>query len=247
MSWQPVAAEDAATVLLVREGEAGLEVYLTRRQESLVFLGGYTVFPGGKVDAGDRSAEQLERCRGLSAAAAAERLPGTDGPERAVGFFVAGFRELFEETGVLVAEDGQGCSLEEPDPERARRLAAARIEVQDDRLGFPALLRGEDLYLPLERLFWFARWITPATSPRRFNTYFFLARLPAGQSPSPFSSEIAEAVWSRPEEALERWRRGQWRMIPPTIASLDTLSRYRTWAEARACFSRPEHPRTTWP
>ena len=243
----PVRPEDAATVLLMREAAGGPEVYLTRRQDALIFLGGFHVFPGGKVDARDRSPEQLERCRGLRREAA-EFLPGAEGLAATAGFYVAGFRELFEESGVLVAEDGDGRPVE-TSAAMAARLAAARVELQAGRLAFTDLLRAEGLYCPLDRLHWFARWITPATSPRRFNTYFFLTALPPGQQPSPFSSEIAEAVWARPAEALERWRRGQWRMIPPTLASLDTLGRFGSVAELAAAFGRPpaDYQRVSWP
>ena len=244
----PVRPEDAATVLLLRESAGGLEVYLTRRQDALIFLGGYHVFPGGKVDRQDRSPAQLELCRGLRREPA-EFLPGAPALAATAGFYVAAVRELFEETGVLLAEDGEGRPVESLATAAAARLAAARLELQAGNLSFADLLRAERLFCPLGRLHWFARWITPATSPRRFNTYFFLAALPSGQAPSPFFSEIAEAVWARPAEALDRWRRGQWRMIPPTIASLDTLGRFGSVAELAAAYGRPpaDYPRVSWP
>lgn len=245
MSFTPVKPIDAATVLLVRQTPAGLEVYLTRRQDALAFLGGYHVFPGGKVDASDRSPDQLALCRGLRRQPD-ELLPGAPTLEATAGFFVAVVRELFEEAGVLLADSGDGGSFS---PEARDRQARARAEILDGRLRFVDFLAAERLVCPLDRIYWFARWITPATSPRRFNTYFFVADLPPGQSPTPFSPEIAEAMWARPAEALARWQAGEWRMIPPTIASLDTLSRFPSLADLVDAFRRPpaDYPRICWP
>ena len=80
------------------------------------------------------------------------------------------------------------------------------------------------------------------------NTFFFVARKPHGQKTSPFQDEIADAVWVRPEKAIQKWKQGKGKMIPPTIASLDTIARYDTWEALKADFSRPpeEHPRTVW-
>lgn len=246
--FKPVKPEDAATVLLVRDEGSGLEVYMTRRRPELMFLGGYHVFPGGKLDAADRGESLAGRCRGLSPSQVCSALSGVEDPDRARGFFTAAARELFEEAGVLLCEDGQGRARERFSEKQADRLSSLRLELLEDRIGLAEVLEAEDMFLSLSRLHWFAHWVTPAFSPRRFNTYFFAARKPSGQEPSPFRAEVAEGGWTRPEEALERWRAGEWRMIPPTIASLDTLSRYSNWAELKADFSLPpaEHARTVW-
>lgn len=248
VSFTPVVPEDAATVVLVREEADGLEVYMTRRHDRLKFLPGFHVFPGGKVDAADSSADMVGRCRDLTPTAAVSRLPETLDPRRAFGFFAAAVRELFEEAGVLLAEDAAGSFLDSPGPELAKRLADHRRELQARRRDFLSVLHEENLFGSLGKLLWFAHWITPATSPRRFNTYFLLAQKPAGQDPSPFTAEIASALWVRPNEALEKWRTGQWFMIPPTIASLDSLAPYRTWADLERDYQRTpaEHHRTIW-
>jgi 8-oxo-dGTP pyrophosphatase MutT (NUDIX family) len=242
-----VTPEDAATVILVREGRGGLEAYMTQRQERLKFMGGYYVFPGGKVDAADLSDAAAERCRWGGRDARA-RLAGVDDARRALGFWVAAVRELFEETGVLIAEDEAGRPLDGLDAAGSARLAQRRQELHARRRTFPELLRDEGLYLALDSLLWCAHWITPSTSPRRFSTFFFMARQPAGQEPRPFAPEIAHAAWASPEAALDHWREGRWPLIPPTIASLDTLARYPSWSALHADFSRPpsEHPRTVW-
>ena len=246
--FKPVTPEDAATVILTREAGDGLEVYMTRRQDQLLFLGGYHVFPGGKMDLADRCPEMIRRCRGCTPDRAVERIEGVEAPELAVGLMVAAIRELFEEAGVLLCEDAGGKPLEEPSLPRADRLARWRGELQQNRVTFLEILEEEDLYPVLARLQWFAHWITPATSPRRFSTFFFVARKPAGQKTSRFVDEVDQAVWIKPEDAIEKWKAGEWEMIPPTIASLDTISRYQSWEEIKKDFSLPppRHKRTVW-
>jgi 8-oxo-dGTP pyrophosphatase MutT (NUDIX family) len=248
MIFKPVKPEDASTVILVREDGGGIEVYMTRRQHHLLFLGGYHVFPGGKVDENDKSAQIIERCRGRTPEQACTHIEGMDEPDRAVGFLVAGIRELFEEAGVLLADCDDGSALEPTAPGQAERLAGFRKKLQQDKISFQQILEKERLCCPLDKLLWFAHWITPATSPRRFNTLFFAAKKPEGQETEAFEDEIAEAFWIRPEQALENWRKGLWKMIPPTISSLDTLSRYESWQDIEKDLRRPpeEYKRTVW-
>jgi len=240
--------EDAATVILVRDGDEGPEVYMTRRQDHLLFLGGYHVFPGGKVDPEDRSEKLVSRCRCPVGSPPETRMRGAGETERAISFFSAAARELFEEAGVLVAEDEVGNYLDFPEDGLLSELYEYRKRVQEDSVRLHHVLEGLGLYLSVPRILWFAHWITPSTSPRRFNTHFFIARLPRGQKTSLFEEEVSEAVWIRPRDAIELWRQGRWRMIPPTIASLDTLSRYGSWSELKEVFSKPpeDHERTVW-
>jgi len=246
--FKPVEPLDASTVILVREAADDIEVYMTRRQEGLVFLGGYHVFPGGKVDREDRSDEAVSRCLCLSPEDAAARIEGMDDPRRAFALFCAGARELFEEAGVLIAAEGDGSVLEEIPESIGGKLSRRRESLQRDGLLFHRILEETGLYVRLSSLLWFAHWVTPAFSPRRFNTFFFLARKPGGQRTRPFAAEVSEAVWIKPAEALAKWKRGEWKMIPPTISSLDTLSRYQSWESLCVDYSLPpaEHKRTVW-
>jgi len=246
--YSQAAPEDAATIVLLRDCPSGMEVYLTERQDRLPFLGGYHVFPGGKVDPEDSSGPVLSRCRGLAPEETVSCLEGVSEVERACGFYVAGVRELFEEAGILLAQDRSGNFLDNPSEDLSRRLHAYRRELQKDAVPLSRILEEEDLYLCLDRVLWFAQWITPPTSPRRFNTYFFLARKPAGQEASPFSAEVAREYWTTPAKALHKWKIGEWKMIPPTLASLDTLSRYESWQQVKQDYSRApsEHRRTVW-
>ena len=240
--------EDAATVILARDASEGLEVYMTRRQDYLRFMGGYYVFPGGKVDPADIGGDILRCLDGFGPERALERMAGIGDPPRALGFMVAAARELYEEAGVLLAKDAEGRPADLSDPKLGPGLAELRKRLQADEITLPELLKASGLRLDLGDMWWFAHWITPATSPRRFSTHFYLAGLPEGQLASAFEEEISDARWVSPRKALDMWRSREWDMIPPTVASLDTLSRYGGVADALADFSKPpsEFRRTVW-
>lgn len=227
----PVTPEPAATVALVREQAGGLEVYLTCRRRDLVFLGGFHVFPGGKLDPEDFSPVWPLRCKSARKPTGVVLGRETE-PGLALAFRIAGIREVFEETGVLLAEGSSWPPAE--------RLENYRRELHARRRNFLSILEAEDLYLPLERLLWFAHWVTPATSPRRFDTHFFAAAMPAGQEAKPFPGEISASSWERPAAAIARWKRREIKLIPPTLASLDFLSRFSDW-EALAEQLAPEN------
>jgi 8-oxo-dGTP pyrophosphatase MutT (NUDIX family) len=235
----PVKPEPAATVVLVREMDSGLEVYLTRRQDNLVFLPGFHVFPGGRLDEHDSAPETLGRCRGLSGQRQYFRIPGRHEDENSLAYPVAAIRELFEEAGVLLAcdEEGRlitgGCKGPGGDDEFWQRLKQAREKIHQLKMSMTEMMKKEGLYYALDELMWFANWVTPATSPRRFDTQFFLALHPEGQRASVFSEEVSASEWIEPEKAIRKWRQGEIKIIPPTLASLDALVRYQTWSEIR--------------
>ena len=152
---------------------------MVRRARGASFMGGVSVFPGGRVDDADTDEALLGRCVGLSEAEAAERLGVTGG---ALGYYVAALRELFEESGVLLAleEDGRPLVL---GGERAERIAEQRRAVNRGELSFLELLAAERLLLDLGGLRHHAHWITPEVEPKRFDTYFFVGAAPVGQEP----------------------------------------------------------------
>jgi 8-oxo-dGTP pyrophosphatase MutT (NUDIX family) len=207
----------AATVILLRGGDdGGIEVFLTRRPEGMDFLGGAYVFPGGTVSKEDCSERMLTRSRGLSASAARNLLGAHLKPDLALGHWVAGMRELFEETGVLlcVADDGRSPGVSE---EKRRSVAQRRIS-------FREMLESENLFCDASRLCYFSHWITPEEFAMRFDTRFFIAVLPAGQVPLERSEEVADSLWITPVRAMQRCARGDLPMIFPTYASLRTLA-----------------------
>ncbi|MDT0266936.1 NUDIX hydrolase [Streptomyces sp. DSM 44915] len=211
----PVLARPAATVLLLRDGPDGLEVFLLRRRLSMAFAAGAYAYPGGSVDPRDTDA----RAAG----------PTHDAVPPAV--VLAALRELFEEAGVLLAGPGPDALVADvtgQDWEADRRALVAR------ELSFSAFLAGRGL-LPRGGLLrpW-ARWITPEFESRRYDTWFFAAALPPGQRTRNASTEADHAAWLRPAEAVAGFDRGELLMMPPTAATLRQLLPHATAAQALA-------------
>ncbi|MCA9774940.1 MAG: NUDIX domain-containing protein, partial [Myxococcales bacterium] len=132
---QPVIPQPAATVVLVRERNEDLEVFLTRRHRAMAFLGGFYVFPGGKVEAQDLACAAVDRVQGLEAALAG-RILGL-APDRALAHWIAAIRETFEETAILLARGSDGAAHARPIDARLRELRRALHEGEID---FAALL-----------------------------------------------------------------------------------------------------------
>jgi 8-oxo-dGTP pyrophosphatase MutT (NUDIX family) len=248
----PVAARDAATVMLVRDAEeAGgpaLEVCMLRRHLNSDFVGGAYVFPGGKVDEADRTAGAEASCVGRSDADASAML-GT--PEGGIAFWVAALRECFEEAGVLLAYP-EGSAPGDPlvdvtDPAVRSRLAARRVEVNAGTVGFLDACRSEGLCLAVDRVHYFSHWVTPEPAPKRYDTRFFVTALPPGQIPVHDDHETTDTVWVQPGEALERARAGEFDIIFPTIKNLEAISRFDTSAELLAAALAVEKVPTVLP
>ncbi len=229
-----VPLRDAATVLLVRDGFKGLEVFMLRRNLRSDFVGGAYVFPGGAVDPPDRG-NALERwCRGRSDLEASTRL-GLDGG--GLAFWVAAIRESFEESGYLLAYDGDGELVSLADPVVARRFVDHRRAVDTGERGLVEVCDVEGLTLAVDTMWYFGHWITPEGAPRRYDTRFFLAAAPPQQTPVHDDREVIANVWIRPEEALDRQKAGDFSMLPPTVASLRALLASETAAAALAAAS----------
>jgi 8-oxo-dGTP pyrophosphatase MutT (NUDIX family) len=227
----PVAPVPAATVLIVRDGPAGLEVFMVKRHHQIDFVAGALVFPGGKVHAGDREA-------GLS--------DHTDGAEhwsseqRALG--AAAIREAFEESGILFAREEGSRQL--VSAEHLARLDPYRQPLEKDEISLLDVLRRERLRLACDHLVPFAHWITPENMPKRFNTHFFLAAAPPGHTGAHDGRESVDSVWIGPEAAIADRKR--WNVIFPTKLNLLKLAQAKTVAEAEA-YARKNPPLTVMP
>ncbi len=220
-------------MILIRDSEAGPEVLLLARHAKSVFLPDTYVFPGGRVE--DEDHALAERVAGLTRSEAAARL-GTVPAEQALGFFVAGVRETFEESGILLAR--RRGSAELLDAAAAGSLARHRLAVQNGDVSFRDLVLDEDLVLAAELLSVHAHWITPEDSPRRFDTIFFATETPKGQLALHDGVELTDHVWQRPSQALADFRAGRRQMIIPTWANLQTLEGFPTAAAALAASRR---------
>jgi 8-oxo-dGTP pyrophosphatase MutT (NUDIX family) len=213
--------KSAATVILLRPAEnSGPEVFLTRRPEQMDFLGGAYVFPGGTVRKEDGAERILKRCAGISPQEARNILGAHLKPDVALGHWVTGIRELFEEIGVLLAMTPEGRSADICEEKRRR--------VVQGQISFYELLESEKLLCDTGRLTYFSHWLTPEEFAIRFDTRFFIAVLPPGQVPLEKSEEVAHALWLTPERAMQLYARGTLPMIFPTYASLRTLADFNS-------------------
>ena len=234
-----MAAEprQAATVLLLRDGLEGLEVYLLRRTRGMPFAGGMTAYPGGGVDPrdGDTEVDWVGPPPADWAAAF-----GCD--ERIARELVcAAVRETFEEAGVLLAGSADGGDVvpdvSGEDWERQRQALLSR------ELSLAELLAERGLALRSDLLRPFAHWITPPVEPRRYDTKFFAAALPVGQEARHVSGEADEASWLTPAGALAEAEAGTRPMLPPTQ---HTLGQLQPFADVLAALAgsppEPLHP-----
>jgi 8-oxo-dGTP pyrophosphatase MutT (NUDIX family) len=220
---QPVVPRPAATVLLLREGRESVEVLLIRRHEKLAFMGGMWVFPGGAVSAADASAAVLARIPEASRTDCARlhTLQGEAIPEREyLSLMIAACRETFEETGVLLASDSAGRPC---DNDRSARLQEERRAVASQPEVFPELLRAEDLFLRVDRLVYWAHWITPSVVPRRFDTRFFLAPVPSDQRVVIDTTETVDHAWMSPAALVATATAGNMPVSHPTLYNLMEL------------------------
>lgn len=217
-------AVDAATVIVVRDGDDGLEVLVQERHVETDFVGGALVFPGGRVEDADRDLDPALVVGGDPAGIG--ECFGTD--ERGgLGLLVAAARESFEEAGVLFAVDADGDPvdgdlLDEPDVADARAALAAR----DDRGDLAALLRARGLRLTLDAYHPFAWWVTPDGMHRRYDTRFFVAAVPPGQEDTATSDQVetTSARWLSPRTCLDGHESGRFTVIFPTRRVLAELA-----------------------
>ncbi len=215
------AARSSATVLLVADG---VQVFTLRRRRTMAFAPGMLAFPGGAVEPSDDVLGQS--CR--------PELPATA---------VAAVRETFEECGVLLAVPERGESRSHlADP---GRLEGWRQDLVSGRLDLAGVLRAARARLSADLLHPWAHWVTPAFEPRRFDTRFYLARVPAGQEPRDLGGEGEQAGWLDAAEAVRRHAEGSLPMLPPTLVCLEELA-VATDVEALFATRRRLRPVSPW-
>ncbi len=223
--YTPTAPRDAATVVLLRNTAADLEVYLLRRTTSMAFAAGRYAFPGGAVD--PRDADGDVAWVGPAPTQWSAQLQCGEPLARALA--CAAVRETFEECGVLLAGADEVSVVSDISGTEG---ASDRVALSDRSLALRELLARRGLVLRADLLAPWSRWITPEAEPKRFDTRFFLAALPAGQLPGETGSEADRAVWLSPRRALEAHQAGELPMLPPTVTTLAELTAYRDVADA---------------
>ncbi|MGF7234803.1 MAG: NUDIX hydrolase [Frankia sp.] len=230
---EPPPARDASTVVLLRDAPAGgVEAYLLRRKATMRFAPKMHVFPGGGVDPTDAQTDVAWSGPPLAEIAHALKAE----PPLARALVCAAVRETFEETGVLLAGSDADSVVDVSGPEwdDERRALEAHGTSLATVLASRGLAVRADLVLP------WARWITPVIEPRRYDTRFFVAALPAGQEPRGATSEADRMVWMSPTEALARREAGDLLMLPPTAFTLGELAAHDTVASVLAAAHQRE-------
>ena len=221
-AWTPPAPRDAATVCLLRDTDAGPEVFVLRRNPRMAFAARMHVYPGGAVEATDA---RVPTRRAVDDAWLDARTSSTIG--RAV--LVAAARETFEECGVLLGVDPEGRPAGSDPALDGEREALLRGD-----LGFAELLEVRGLVVDDEAVVPFAHWLTPEIEDRRFDTRFFVAAQPHGQQARHVGGEADRSAWWRPSDALAAYTAGDMAMWPPTLAAMRFLAGCPTAAEAVA-------------
>jgi 8-oxo-dGTP pyrophosphatase MutT (NUDIX family) len=211
-------ARPAATVVILRDGRQGLEVFMVVRHHEIDFASGALVFPGGKVDGLDEDP------------AWSEFVAVPVGPlERA--FVVAAARETFEEAGLVLARRAGKEGL--MDADAAHRLVEMyRARLAAGSVTFLDVVRSENLCLAADLMVPFAHWITPQHQPKRFDTHFLLVAAPVEQLGAHDGGESVEGFWIAPNAALRAAEEGRRTLLFPTHMNLLKLARFANVAEA---------------
>lgn len=220
----PAVPRDAATVVLLRDTDRGLEVFLLRRAAAMAFAPGMTVFPGGGVD--KRDADASVRWAGPEPGWWGEVFRTNESLGRAL--VCAAVRETFEESGILLAGTENGVVEDTSGYAGARRALVSR------ELSLASFLRDAGLILRADLLRPWAHWITPLSEERRYDTRFFVAVLPKGQHADGATTEAASAGWQRPEDALADADEDRDMLLPPTWHTLTELTRFSSVVDVLA-------------
>jgi 8-oxo-dGTP pyrophosphatase MutT (NUDIX family) len=218
------ALRTAATVLLLRD-RGSMEIFMVQRHHEIEFASGALVFPGGSLDPGDHVIAADDTL-------VADRH-GFD--NEAVAIRVAGVRETFEESGILLARARGSHAIIS-----AQQLAAIepqRAELDEGKISFADILRQHTLTPAIDLLVPFAHWITPVNLPKRFDTHFLLALAPDDHIGRHDGRESVDSLWLSPKEALDGAASGRFTLPFPTIRNLIKLDKLRS-AQAALDFAR---------
>jgi len=219
-SEKPVPAPvPAATILIVRDAAEGMEVFMVKRHHQIDFVAGALVFPGGKAAKGDYDTGLSEFTQGAE---------GWNAEMRALG--AAAIREAFEESGILFAREAG--SRDFISAARLESLEHYRHPLEKGEIGLIDMLRAEKLVIACDALAHFAHWVTPTNMPKRFDTHFFVAGVPAGHAGRHDGRESVDSIWIAPAQAVAD--RKKWNVIFPTKLNLMKLAKSSSVAEAMA-------------
>jgi 8-oxo-dGTP pyrophosphatase MutT (NUDIX family) len=222
----PKIPRPASTIILVREYEGSLQIYLLQRSHKSTFFPGFYVFPGGVVDVEDRDVEIWQNHVDLGDADISLRFNGRLSKGDALAFGVSAIRETFEEAGVMLAKGDSGRQA-------FQRIIQKRNSHELVKGWLREWATAENIILSLSQLSRWAHWITPERFKSRFDTRFFMAHLPFEQECSPDARETTHGIWLTPEAGLTGNQQGEIPLSPPTIVTLHELLPYSTMKELK--------------
>jgi 8-oxo-dGTP pyrophosphatase MutT (NUDIX family) len=200
----------ASTILLLRDRPEEMEVLMVERHRDMKFMGGAVVFPGGKVDGADEHVSAQHLPEGYAADDLVQRI--------------AGIREVFEESGLLLARTkGETGFITN---ERRHQIAeASRKKVDAGEITIGQLAEAEDLELAVDLLVPFAHWITPTGAPRRYDTMFYVTAAPADHQAEHDGNESVDSIWISPSQALKDEADKTREIVFPTRLNIEKLGR----------------------
>lgn len=211
----------AATVLIVRDSAAGLEVFMVVRHHEIDFASGALVFPGGKIDKADHAPDLAEVSRGGEA---------LDAPELALR--IGSIREAYEECGILLARPAGADAF--ISGARLQELEVWRDKFNNGDATMAEFARAEKLEFATDALGHYAHWVTPDNLKRRFDTHFYLARAPQDHLAAHDGGESVDSVWITPQQALAEAEAGTRTIIFPTRLNIELLAKRADVADALA-------------
>lgn len=229
-----VPARPSATIVMLRDSPRGPELLMVRRRAGDAFGENYA-FPGGVVDDDESAAHDF--CHGMTPDEADALLQVSGG---GLDYYSAAIRELFEETGVLLARDSTGRWAFESNPGAQSEFEKLRERIDRGSLPWAEFLREQELRMACDALHYFAHWETPLRRPKRWSTRFFVAEMPSGQYARHDGSELTDSRWLSAADALSFGRDGGMKLPFPTIRNLKILSEFASvselvhWARSRA-------------
>lgn len=199
----------ASTVILIRQVSDEYEVYLMKRNSKSGFMGGLYVFPGGVVDPLDRD---VSFWNGY-----ADVMIDKSDIEDAMGFSIAAIRETLEEAGIFLAKmDGKT-------PADLSHICEYRLKETLSAGWFREKVVSGNWILELSCLKKWSHWITPELMKKRFDTRFFMVRMPQNQECQADERETMHGIWLHPLKALELNLTGEIPLSPPTVVTLTQL------------------------
>ena len=222
--------EPAATLILIREVQQRLQVYLIKRSSQSGFMAGMYVFPGGTVDQNDYDMGLWRNHARLVHRRIGHLLADDMPVSTAAAYATAAIRECLEEAGVFMAQTINQFT------QKLQRIIGLAQSSERKPGWFSHAVRADEWLLDIEALQAWSHWITPPQMKRRYNTRFFLAAMPSGQICQPDAHETTDGAWITPADALQENMKSRLPLSPPTLVTLYQMLSYdrieKLWKEA---------------